>query len=111
MRGERDVVPDHGEMAHQESSQAFERIGGLGAGAAHVLLEAVADVLEDGTDHVVLALEVALQRGGHEADPPGEAGDAQTPHAVAPDEAERGLDDLLAADKGTELLGGHLSEH
>jgi hypothetical protein len=59
--------------------------------------QAAANVPEDGLDHFVLALEVPVQRGRDEADPPRQAGDAQSSQAMASEEGQRRLDDLLAA--------------
>ena len=101
------VVPDEGDVPPQEPPETLERVGCFGPDGAHVVLQAVADVPEDGLDHLVLAREVPVQRGGNEADAPREAADAQSAQAMRSDEVQRRLDDLLAADEGVELSSCH----
>ena len=101
------VLVEEAHVALEQPPQRLDRVVGLRPRRGDRAVQALAHPLEHGVEQRILAAEVPVDGGGREADPAGDGRHAQAAHAAVGHERERGVNDLVLADLGLELLAGH----
>jgi len=101
------VLADRAHVTKQRVSQGLQRAPAIGPRRAEIRLEAMVDQVQRGIQERVLAAEVAIDGGGHQADPTRDRGDAETAQSATRDDTQCRLGDLLAPDGAFESFGAH----